>query len=208
MVRGSLIRILERMDDMVIGITGGVGCGKSTVMSLLERQWHAKVILADDIGHVAMEPGQPVYREVVEHFGKGILTKDGNIDRAKLADIIYADDDERDALDGIVHPYVLSQIDKMIKMWSSEPLICIETALMYETGCDKMCDRVYCVITDDKVRIRRLMDSRGYTRAKAESIISAQMPDEEYIRMADDVIYNNQDMSYLQKRLQELLCTD
>lgn len=193
---------------MVIGITGGVGCGKSTVMKLLEEQYQAKVLVADELGHQAMKPGNPVYERVRETFGESILQGDGQIDRKRLANVIYGDDRKREQLNAIVHPYVLNRIRQTLADWREEPLVCLETALLFETGCHTFCDEVWCIVTERQIRIQRLMEVRGYTREKAEAIMNVQLPEEEWIRRSDVCIENNGDLDQLARRLQELLGTE
>lgn len=193
---------------MVIGITGGVGCGKSTVMNLLKERYQAKVLEADELGHLAMEPGSPVYERVRETFGEDILQGDGQIDRKRLADVIYGDDRKREQLNAIVHPYVLNRIRQTLADWQEEPLVCLETALLFETGCDTLCDEVWCIVTERQLRIQRLMEARGYKREKAEAIMKVQLPDEEWKRRSDVCIENNGDLNKLERRLQELLGTE
>lgn len=193
---------------MVIGITGGVGCGKSTVMNLLKERYQAKVLEADRLGHRALEPDSPVYQEIRETFGSSILREDGQIDRKKLADVIYGDDGKRKELNAIVHPYVLEQIRQALVDWREEPLVCLETALLFETGCETFCDEVWCIVSDRQIRLRRLMETRGYKREKAEAIMNVQMTDEEWIRRSDVCIVNNGDLEELERRLQELLGTE
>lgn len=192
---------------MVIGITGGVGCGKSTVINILKERYKAKVIVADELGHQAMEPGTPVYDRIRKTFGLDLILPDGNIDRHLLADRIYSDVAKREQLNGIVHPYVLNQIQETLKKWSGEPLVCLETALLFETGCDTLCDTVWCVMTDRELRLQRLIQSRGYTRKKAEAIMRAQLSDEEWRKRCSICIENNGDFDKIEERLQDLLGT-
>jgi len=192
---------------VIIGLTGGVGCGKSTVMEIFKNEFNAKVLIADNMGHKAMEPGSTAYEEIVEKFGADILASDGEIDRGKLAEIIYVDDEKREMLNGIVHPFVISEIQKKIKEWETESLIVLETAIMFETGCDKLCDEIWAVITDKETRVLRLMESRGYTRQKAESIMKKQLSDKEIKEKCDKIIYNDGTPQDLMVQMQELLVT-
>lgn len=190
---------------MVIGITGGVGCGKSTVMKLLEEQYNAKLLVADELGHQLMEPGTPVYDQIRQAFGDDLVQEDGYLNRKLLAERIYEDDREREKLNGIIHPGVKEIIRQKLEKWKKEPLVCLETAILFETGCDEFCDAVWCVLTHREIRIRRLMESRGYSREKAEAIMKVQLSDEEWIRRCDESIENNGDVHKLSERLQELL---
>lgn len=190
---------------MIIGITGGVGCGKSTVMSVLKNQFMAKTILADEIGHQAMQPGEEPYIQICRALGQEAIKEDGKLDRDYLSKLIYNDEEKRNWLNSIIHPYVLKRMEEQILQWQGEPLIAIETAIMFESGCDKFCDKIWYVKTDKSIRINRLMESRGYTREKAESIMAAQMSDEEGNRLCDACIENNTTIEKIEKRLQELL---
>ena len=177
----------------IIGITGGVGSGKSTVIKLMCENCDAKAILAEEIGHEALVPGSATYEKITEHFGKSILDKNAEIDHAKLADVIYSDNTEKEFLNSVVHPYALDRIREEIKAWrqTETPLLIIETALMFETGCDALCDEVWLVTADESTRIDRLSRSRGYSEDKSRAIIAAQQPDSELAERCDRVIENN-----------------
>ena len=186
---------------MVIGLTGGVGCGKSTVMEILQREYGAKLLIADDIGHVVMEKGHPAYDAVREQFGEGILCEDGSIDRGALAQLVYADERKLNQLNAIIHPCVVEEISENLQECRTEPLIVLETAILFETGCDAFCDEIWGIHTNREIRIKRLMESRGYTREKAESIMKQQMGEEEYQKRCDRVLPNNGDRMDLEQRL-------
>ncbi len=186
---------------MVIGITGGIGSGKSTVLRLLQKKYHAKLLMADELGHAVMERGQPAFDAVRELFGDAVLAADGGIDREKLARIVYADEGRRNLLNSIVHPCVWEEIRKQLREWEKEPLVVLETAILFETGCDALCDEVWGVCTGREIRIQRLMRSRGYTREKAESIMASQMTEEEYRDRCDFILMNDGDRGMLEEQL-------
>ena len=190
---------------MVIGITGGVGCGKTTVMKILQEKYKAKLLVADELGHQVMKPGTQAYDQIRQIFGDDLVQENGQLDRNILAERIYADARGREKLNEIIHPCVKELIRKKLKEWREEPLVCLETAILFETGCDEFCDTVWCVLTDKEIRISRLMASRGYTRERAAAIMKAQLPDEEWVHRCDESIENNGDMQKLSERLQELL---
>lgn len=190
---------------MVLGITGGVGCGKSTVMDILENQYHAHVLIADDMGHEVMKKGETAYGRICEEFGMQILDEEGEIDRGKLASIVYGDPDRLRKLNEIVHPCVKEKIRQKLLLWQKEPLVVLETAILFETNCDELCDCVWGVLTDAEVRIPRLIQSRGYTREKAESIMEQQLSDEAYRKRCDAVVENNGDMNKLKEQIDTLL---
>lgn len=190
---------------MIIGITGGVGCGKSTLLSLLEKEYGARLLIADEIGHSAMRQGTGPYEEIRRCFGEGVILPDGEVDRAALASVIYDSDEKRQKLNAIIHPYVYEEIRKKLREWRDEPLIALETAILFETGCDGLCDQVWGVVADREERIRRLMESRGYSREKSEAIMSKQLADDEWKRRCDHIIDNSREQKKLLAGVQELL---
>lgn len=190
---------------MVLGITGGVGCGKSTLLSMLEMKKGAKVILADNLGHEVMEPGTECYEQIVTLLGSSILDETGHIKRDKMAQIIYGDDEKRRQVNEIVHPSVKKEIKERIRMWQAEPLVVVETALMFESGCDAYCDEVWGIFTDPEIRIDRLSKSRGYSREKSLSIMQKQMSYEELKQKCSHVLFNDEDPDKLWEQIKELL---
>ena len=190
---------------MVLGITGGVGCGKSTLLSMLEKRKGAKVILADNLGHEVMEPGTECYEQIVTLLGSSILDETGHIKREKMAQIIYGDDEKRRQVNEIVHPSVKKEIKERIRMWQAEPLVVVETALMFESGCDAYCDEVWGIFTDPEIRIDRLSKSRGYSREKSLSIMQKQMSYEELKQKCSHVLFNDEDPDKLWEQIKELL---
>ena len=190
---------------MVLGITGGVGCGKSTLLSMLEKKKGVKVILADNLGHEVMEPGTECYEQIVTLLGSSILDETGHIKREKMARIIYGDDEKRRQVNEIVHPSVKKEIKERIRMWQAEPLVVVETALMFESGCDAYCDEVWGIFTDPEIRIDRLSKSRGYSREKSLSIMQKQMSYEELKQKCSHVLFNDEDPDKLWEQIKELL---
>lgn len=190
---------------MIIGITGGVGCGKSTVLEILKKDYGAKVLIADNMGHEVMKKGGKAYPEIIAAFGTTVVGDDGELNRAALADLIYADDAKRKQLNGIIHPCVKEEIKRKLKEWEMEPFIVLETALLFETGCDSICDSIWGIEAEKEVRIRRLMQSRGYTREKAEGIMKKQLSETEFRNRCDEMIENSGTPEQLRERLAHLL---
>lgn len=190
----------------VIGLTGGIGSGKSTVLNILKNDYNAYIMLADDIGKETMVPGTETYNKMVSEFGAEILREDGSIDTTKLSAILMADKKKLEIQNGIVHPYVIGRIkDKLEELKNTELLVAVESAILFEAGCDRLCDEVWVVTVPAKLRIERLMRDRGYTRERAESFINHQMSDEEYIARADKKVINDGDMEQLRKNVMDLL---
>lgn len=189
---------------MRIHLTGGVGAGKSTVLGFLENEYGAKILRADDLAKELMEPGQEGYRKVVELLGKDILAEDGTIDRAKMAQRIYSDENARLGVNAIIHPITWERIKR--EMEEAGPrLVVAEAALPVDEAHRSMFDATWYVYTDPEVRIGRLMKSRGYSREKCIGIINSQMSDEEYRRRADAVIDNSGTHEEARDQIREIM---
>lgn len=189
----------------IIGITGGVGAGKSTVLDHLEKQYNACVLQADKIGHLVMEPGGICYGQVIALFGKQIIKNDKTIDRKMVSDVVFAHEEMRQKLDDIIHPavksYILDKIEEQKKAGCT--LMIVEAALLLEDHYDAFCDKVWYIHTDQEIRIERLMSSRGYTREKAENIIARQATEGFFREHADYTIQNNGDLDETWRQIEE-----
>ena len=189
----------------IIGITGGVGAGKSTVLDHLEKQYNACVLQADKIGHLVMEPGGICYEQVIALFGKQIIKNDKTIDRKMVSDVVFAHEEMRQKLDDIIHPavksYILDKIEEQKKAGCT--LMIVEAALLLEDHYDVFCDKVWYIHTDQEIRIERLMSSRGYTREKAENIIARQATEGFFREHADYIIQNNGDLDETWRQIEE-----
>ena len=189
----------------IIGITGGVGAGKSTVLDHLEKQYNACVLQADKIGHLVMEPGGICYGQVIALSGKQIIKNDKTIDRKMVSDVVFAHEEMRQKLDDIIHPavksYILDKIEEQKKAGCT--LMIVEAALLLEDHYDAFCDKVWYIHTDQEIRIERLMSSRGYTREKAENIIARQATEGFFREHADYIIQNNGDLDETWRQIEE-----
>ena len=174
---------------MIIGIVGGVGCGKSTVLTYLKEKYNAYIIEADKVAKEIMEKGNEVYNKVIKEFPES-LDKDDNIDRKKLAEIVFNDAKKLEILNNITHPGTIKEITDRINN-SSNQLVIVESAILIGSGIDKMCDEIWYVYCDLEKRIKRLMDSRGYSEEKTRNVIMNQMAEEEFNRVSDEFIDNS-----------------
>jgi dephospho-CoA kinase len=172
----------------VIGVTGNIGVGKSTVLRMLEKLG-AKIIDADELVHQVMAQGTTVWRAVVKNFGGGILDEQGGIDRKKLASIVFEDRAALKRLEDIVHPAVDERFLQVVRT-SEAPVIAVEAVKLIESGVHSELDSLWLVTCPAEERLRRLVENRGADPDDIRERLEAQMPESEQAEWADVVIEN------------------
>ena len=191
----------------VIGITGGIGSGKSRVLDILSDRYSAYVVEADKVAKKLMLPGNEAYNKVVRCFGRDILSADNHeIDAKKLGSLVMNDTAALEKLNSIVHPAVKEYILRDIKAQRDNGVdyYIIEAALLIQDNYTEICDEIWAVITDKETRISRLMSNRGYSRKKAEDFIKNQ-PDELFYKNGSNrIIMNNGTVFDLIKSVDDL----
>ncbi|WP_341877044.1 dephospho-CoA kinase [Defluviitalea saccharophila] len=196
----------------VIGLTGGSGSGKSTVVLLLSQLTKVYIIDADKIGHQIILKGKPAYEDIVQYFGRGILREDGEINRKFLGEIVFSNKDSLNILNQITHPRIKEEIFRKIKQIkesrSSYNYIVIDAALLIEIQLHKIVDEVWAVYTEEEKRIQRIMKRDGLDIKQAENRIKSQMPWEAMKRYADRIIDNSKDQDFTLKQLECILSED
>ncbi len=178
-----------------IGITGGVGAGKSEILSYLGKKTGVRVMLADEIAHELMEAGTDCYKCLRQTFNdEDIWNSDGSFNREKLAKVIFSDKLKRDIMNSVVHPavkeYVIRQ-QEYEKERGELSLLVLEAALLIEEHYDKICDELWYIYTSEENRRDRLKASRGYSDEKIDNIFKSQLSEEEYRKYCAVVIDNN-----------------
>ena len=179
-----------------IGITGGVGAGKSEILNHILTKEGARVMLADEIAHELMEPGQEAYLEICKVFAdEDIFMKDNPaFDRGKLAQVIFSDDNKRKKLNAIVHPAVKNYVRKQYQLEKERgtiQVLVLEAALLIEGHFDEICDELWYIYTSEENRRARLKASRGYSDEKIDGIFKSQLQEEEFRKATQVVIDNN-----------------
>ena len=175
----------------VLGLTGGIGSGKSMVLSMFANLG-AEVIAADQLAREVVEPGQPALEEIATAFGRDMLMPDGRLDRGKLARIIFADPVARARLNAITHPRIQERMATEMALRGSRPgLLIVDIPLLYENGRSDTVESVIVVWVDAKTQLRRLTERDGLTPDEARQRIAAQMPLDEKRARADLVVDNS-----------------
>lgn len=186
----------------IIGLTGGIASGKSTVSGML-AQLGAYIINIDKIAHAVIMPNQPAWSDIVAHFGNEILLPDGRINREVLGEKIFKDKAERQCLERITHPRIEEQVHQYITQakQAGERVAVLDVPLLFEVGWGKMVDSIWVVYVDTKVQITRLIARNQLTHVQAMDRINAQMSLADKVKHADVVIDNNLDIEHTRKQV-------
>lgn len=188
----------------IIGLTGGIASGKSTVSRILQSMG-AVTIDADAIAHELAEPGAPLYEAYITHWGAGILTPEGTLDRRKIGDIVFVDEDERRWLDDVSHPLLYREVQRRLAALriSDVQTVVLDAPLLFEAGWERLADETWVVVLPRDIQLRRLMARNHYTEEEALSRMESQLSQEEKMRRADVVIDNRGSEAQLEKKVQE-----
>ena len=189
---------------LLVGLTGGIGAGKSTVAELLAARG-AVIVDADQVARAVVEPGQPALAKLVERFGDGILDGDGRLDRAALAKVAFSDDESRHDLEAITHPAINDEFTRRVASAPSDAVVVLDVPLLAESeqARKRPYQTVIVVEAPREVRLRRL-EARGVDRADAEARMSAQVSDDERRKLATYVVGNAGDRAALEHRIDEI----
>ena len=178
----------------LIGITGGVGAGKSTILEYIKAHYRCRVYLADQVAHAVKEPGQPCYEALVELLGREVLEENGQIHKGRMAERIFRDENLLEQVNALVHPAVRAYLLEKIREAREEgwaELFFIEAALLIECGYRDIVDEVWYVHAGEDLRSGRLRESRGYSPEKIGQIMGSQLTEEGFRAGSDFVIDNS-----------------
>ena len=191
----------------IIGITGGVGTGKSKVLSYLQQEYNAYICEADHVAWDLQKPGEACYSEIVSCFGTEILNEDGTINRKYLGQIVFVDVTQLKKLNEIMHPAVKRAILSLIEVQRSQgcEMFVIEAALLLETKYDALCEETWYVYSGEQVRRERLKTSRAYTEGKIDRIMAAQLSEDYFREKCDRVIDNDGAFEETCRQIKEIL---
>ena len=190
---------------LVVGLTGGLASGKSVASKTL-RDLGLPIIDADLIAREMVKPNEAGYRDIVDHFGKGILNPDRTINRRKLAKIIFSDSKERERLNSLLHPRIVKEIKRTIENFKEkgEGMVIVDAALLIAAGQLPLVDKLIVVIVSERLQIKRLAQRDHLTEKEARERIATQMPLSEKMKLADYVINNSRSVKKTIKRTKEV----
>ncbi|KEK26490.1 dephospho-CoA kinase [Bacillus gaemokensis] len=191
---------------IVIGLTGGIASGKSTVSQMF-RELNIPVIDADMIAREVVEQGKDAYKEIVDVFGKEVVQADGELDRQKLGSIVFHNEEKRLHLNKIVHPAVRNEMNAQKDMYIKEGVqaIVLDIPLLFESKLTAIVDQVLLVAVKQDVQLERLMKRNAFTEGEAKARIDSQMPLAEKVALADKIIHNDGTIDETKAQLKDIL---
>ncbi len=189
----------------VIGLTGGIGSGKSTVSQFL-AELGAVILDADRVGHEAFKPDTELWRQVVAAFGRQILTPNGDIDREKLGEIVFGNPESLARLNQIMHPRMYDIVKAQLGEYRQQgvKVVVLEAPLLIEAGWTSLVDEVWVTVASEATVLRRLQEQKGLSRQQSLARIHSQLSSEERVRRADVVVNTDCDLDELKARVGEL----
>lgn len=187
----------------IIGVTGGVGAGKSSVLDYLHEKYNAVIVRLDDVSRSLLAKDGACYAQTVEIFGDKIVREDGTLDRAAIAGIVFSDPCMREKLNSLVHPAVRRETEQLAERCRKEGvlLLVLEAALLIEQHYDEICDELWYIYAGAETRTERLAESRGYSRERIAGMMASQLSDEEFRSKATFVLDNDGDFEKTKLRI-------
>ena len=201
---------MKRIDCMIVGLTGGIASGKTTVASILIEKGY-RVIDSDNISREVIEPGKPAYKDIIDFFGESILNRDESINRKILGDLVFSDDKLLQVLNNITHPYIFKElINQINSQCRSNRIIFVDIPLLFERYEELkeegiVFDEIWLVYVDEKVQLERLMLRNNLKEKQAIDRINAQIPLEIKRENATRLIDNNGDFEQLRRNVEGVL---
>ena len=188
-----------------IAITGNIASGKSTVENFIKEKGY-EIFDADEICHFAMLNDNEITQQIKETFkNTNVFDKDGHIDRKKLGEIVFADNNAKTLLENILHPYVKEQLNKFFAQNNDKDFVFASIPLLFEANMENIVDKIILVCADEKIRLERLIKRNNFSEEHAYARIKAQMPQEEKIKLANYIIFNDTDLNYLKQEVINVL---
>lgn len=192
----------------LIGITGGVGAGKTEILDFIRQHYRCKIYLADEVARLIQQPGQPCYEKITALLGKGVLREDGSIDRGRMAARIFVDNELLKKVNAIVHPAVREYLENAVEEARADKrteLFFIEAALLIENGYRDFVDEMWYIFAPVEVRRERLRQNRSYSDEKTAQIMGSQLSEELFRQNSDFVINNDASLAEAYEQIRKRL---
>ncbi|MBH79312.1 MAG: dephospho-CoA kinase [Gammaproteobacteria bacterium] len=190
------------MSNLVVGVTGGIGSGKTAVSDEFQRRG-ITVVDADLASRAVVEPGAPALEAIAEHFGADSINPDGSMNRARVRELVFADPEERKWLESLTHPLINQYLADALAAAES-PYAILVSPLLLETGQYRMCDRVLVVDVPVETQVERTMKRDNNDEAQVRRIIAAQTSREDRLARADDILVNDRDLQHVHSEVHQL----
>ena len=190
---------------MIIGLTGGIASGKSTI-SLILKELGAYIIDVDEVGRNVVQKGEKAYNEIVQYFGGQILMANGEINRKALGRIVFSDEEKLKMLNSMTHPQIIAKVKEIIEQNKSNgsEVIVVDAAILIEMGLNSVCDSVWLVTVDKKTQLQRLVERDRFSYNEAQNRINAQFSDEKKSQHSDVIIDNTKSLEELKEYIKQL----
>lgn len=191
----------------VIGVTGGVGSGKSEILNYLQKEYGAVICQLDEVAKDLQKRGQDCFEAIVDMFGLQVVGQDGELNRMRLGEIVFSDGEKLQQLNDIVHPKVKQKVKKMIREEEKKqtPLFVIESAILPDAGYEDICEEMWYIYTEESVRRERLKISRGYSDDRTTHMIASQPDEDKFRKVCSKVIDNSGAFEDTKKQIGELI---
>ena len=188
--------MMKNLSSRIIGLTGGIGTGKTTVSNYLARQYHLPILDADIYAREAVALGSPILENIFRRYGDRLKLSDGSLNRAALGEIIFNDEREKAWLESQIHPYVRDRLSKDLQQISNQTIV-LAIPLLFEANLTDLVTEIWVVYCDRAIQIARLQQRDGLTLAQAQARIDSQLPLADKVARADLVLDNNTDLKDL-----------
>lgn len=191
---------------MIIGLTGSIASGKSTVAKMLE-EYNFPIVDADQVARIVVEPGQPTLQKIKAHFGEEIVQEDGYLNRQKLGDIIFNDPEKRVVLNNIIHPAIREEMLRQRDKWLNDghSVVVMDIPLLFESKLQHFVEKILVVSVTEEKQLQRLMERNQLSEEAARARVSSQLPLSVKESGADAVIYNNDSLENTEQQLAVIL---
>ncbi len=187
----------------IIGVTGSSGAGKDTLCEILENKYNAEIVDADKIARKLSKKGTMYLKSIVDCFGSNIIDRQGELNRKKLASIIFEDEKKREELNRLTFIYVVDEIKRQINKLKKD-IIVVNAPLLFESNLNQICDFVIAIIADKDIQIERIMKRDSLSKEEAEKRLNMQNTNEFFEENADYIIYNKESIKDIEKQLKKI----